>query len=228
MDDSSILDVLEGENGILAVMKPGSVHVCVTTISPRFADELAENHRAHGTHFVAAPVLGRPEAAAAGTLMSFMAGDKDGLDIAMQVCQAFAQTAVPVGQKASVAATLKLCLNYSVISIIELMGEVYACAEKAGVDVDLLEGLYQAMFAHPVLKTYAGKIRDRAYDDGGFRMTGGLKDVRLMREAAESCGARFDIAGIIEAKMAAALEQGMANKDWSAICEISRQQAGLE
>jgi 3-hydroxyisobutyrate dehydrogenase-like beta-hydroxyacid dehydrogenase len=228
MDDRSILDVLEGENGILAAMKPGSVHVCVTTISPRFADELAENHRAHGTHFVAAPVLGRPEAAADGTLMSFMAGDKDGLDTAMPVCQAFTQTAVAVGQKASVAATLKLCLNYSIISIIELMGEVYACAEKAGVDVDLLEGLYQSMFAHPVLKMYAGKIRDRAYDDGGFRMTGGLKDVRLMREAAESCGARFDIAGIIEAKMTAALEQGMANKDWSAICEISRQQAGLE
>ncbi len=59
-------------------------------------------------------------------------------------------------------------------------------------------------------------------------MTGGLKDVRLMRDAAESCGARFDIADIIEAKMTTALEQGMGNRDWSAVCEISRQQAGLE
>lgn len=228
MDDRSILDVLEGENGILAAMKPGSVHVCVTTISPRFADELAEKHRAHGSHFVAAPVMGRPEAAAAGTLMSFMAGDKGGLDTAMQVCPAFTQAAVPLGGTASVAAALKLCLNYSVISLIELMGEVYACAEKAGIDGELLAGLYESMFAHPVLKMYARKIHDRDYEDGGFRMTGGLKDVRLMREAAESCDARFDIAGIVEAKMTAALEQGMANKDWSAICEISRQQAGLE
>lgn len=228
MDDRSILDVLEGENGILAGMKPGSVHVCVTTISPGFADELAEKHRAHGSHFVAAPVMGRPEAAAAGALMSFMAGDKDGLDTAMKVCKAFTQSAVPLGGTASVAAALKLCLNYSVISVIELMGEVYACAEKAGIDGELLAGLYESMFAHPVLKMYARKIRDREYEDGGFHMTGGLKDVRLMREAAESCGARFDIAGIVEAKMTAALEQGMANKDWSAICEISRQQAGLE
>ncbi len=228
MDDKSILDVLEGKDGMLAGMKPGSVHVCVTTISPKCADELAEIHSAHGSRFVAAPVLGRPEAAAAGTLMSFMAGDKGDLDAAMPVLLAFTQSAVPVGETASVAATLKLCLNYSMISIIELMGEVYACAETAGIDGDLLKGLYQSMFAHPVLKMYAARIRDRAYDDGGFRMTGGLKDVRLMREAAESYGARFEIAGIIESKMLAALEQGMETRDWSAICEISRRHAGLE
>ena len=59
-------------------------------------------------------------------------------------------------------------------------------------------------------------------------MTGGLKDVRLILEASESYGARFEIGKIIEAKMLTALGQGMQDKDWSAIYEISRQQAGLE
>ncbi len=227
MDDQSILDSLEGPAGMLKGMKAGSVHVCLTTISPKFADELEAIHRAHGSWFVAAPVLGRPDAAAAGKLMSFTAGDKAGLDLAMPVCRAFTETAVPVGQTASVAAALKLCMNYSIISIIELMSEVYACAEKADVDVDLLKGLYQSMFAHPVLKMYAEKIRNREYGEGGFSMTGGLKDVRLMREAAENYGARFDVTEIIERKMLMALDQGMAEKDWSAISEIARQQAGL-
>ncbi len=228
MDDQSVLDNLHGEHGMLAGMKPGSVHLCVTTISPKFADELASIHKEHGSIFVAGPVLGRPDAAADGDLLSYMAGDAKGIEIALQVCRAYTQKAIPIGQQASAACVLKLCLNYSVISIIELMGEVYACADKSGLDLELVKGVYESIFAHPVLKMYAGKVRARAFDEGGFRMTGGLKDVRLMLETAESFGARFEIGEVIEKKMLTALEQGMTDKDWSAIYEISRQQAGLE
>ncbi|RLA46573.1 MAG: hypothetical protein DRR42_18315 [Gammaproteobacteria bacterium] len=161
--------------------------------------------------------------------MTLLAGDKKGIDIATPVCEAYSKAVIPVGEKPSIASTMKLCLNYTVISIIELMGEVYACAEKAGLSLDMLKHFYQdQLFAHPVLKMYAGKLRDRNFDDGGFRMTGGLKDVTLMLNAAESLGAKFEIGNIIEKKMLAAIDQGMESKDWSAIYEISRQQAGLD
>lgn len=228
MDDKSVLEILQGEDGFLAAMKPGSVHLCVTTISPEIADQLAIIHREQGTLFVAGPVLGRPDAAAAGELVSFLAGDKEGIEIVIPVCQTYTKKAVPIGSRASKASALKLSVNYSVISMIEIMGEAYAYAEKAGIDLDLLKELYLTMFAHPVLKMYAEKIRNRAFDDGGFRMTGGLKDVRLMLAAAENYGTKFEIGKIIEVKMLAALEQGMAEKDWSGIYEISRQQAGLQ
>ena len=229
MDDQSILDMLQGDGGVLAAMKPGSVHLCVTTISPKCADQLAAIHSEHGSRFVAGPVLGRPDAAADGDLMTLLAGDKEAIDLATPVCESYARAVIPVGERPSVASTMKLCLNYSVISIIEMMGEVYACAEKAGLNLDMLKKFYQdQIFAHPVLKMYAGKLRDRTFDDGGFKMTGGLKDVTLMLEAAESFGAKFEIGSIIQKKMQTALDQGMASKDWSAIAEISRQQAGLD
>lgn len=227
MDDQSIMDNLRGDNGILAGMKPGATHVCVTTISPQFADELAEIHREHGTRFVAGPVLGRPDAAAAGELITFLAGDEEGMETAREVCKTYAKSTVPVGQKPSLAATLKLCLNYTAISIIELMSEAYVCAEKAGLNPDLLKEFYQSAFAHPVLKMYAAKVRNRTFDDGGFRMTAGLKDVRLMLNAAQNYGTEFEIGKIIEQKMLKAIELGMEDSDWSAIYEISRQQAGL-
>lgn len=228
MDDKSILDNLQGENGLLAGMKPGSVHVCVTTISPKFADELDAIHREHGSRFVAGPVVGRPDAAASGNLVSYLAGDKEAIEIATPVCQSYTRAVTPIGEKPSAASTLKLCLNYTGISIIELMSEVYACAEKAGLDLDMIKEIFEATYAHPVLKMYAGKVRDRAFDDGGFRMTAGLKDVRLMLDAAESLGTQFEIGKIIEGKMLTALERGMEDKDWSAIYEVSRLQAGLE
>jgi 3-hydroxyisobutyrate dehydrogenase-like beta-hydroxyacid dehydrogenase len=228
MDDQSILDNLEGEEGFLSGMKEGATHLCVTTISPPCADKLAAIHRDHGSHFVAGPVLGRPDAAAAGELRTFLAGDAQGIETATPVCEAYTDAVIPIGDKPSNAASLKLCINYSLISIIEMMGEVYTCADKAGLDLDLLQMLYQSMFEHPVLKMYAGKIRGREFDDGGFRMTGGLKDVRLMLQAAQEFGTQFEIGNIIEAKMLTALEQGMQDMDWSAIYEISRQQAGLK
>jgi 3-hydroxyisobutyrate dehydrogenase-like beta-hydroxyacid dehydrogenase len=84
------------------------------------------------------------------------------------------------------------------------------------------------MFGFPVLQMYANKVKDRDFDDGGFRMTGGLKDISLMLNAAKSLGTSFDIGEIIKNKMEEALQKGMQDKDWSAIYEISRARANLK
>ena len=60
MDDKSIIGTLNGEDGILAGLRPGSSHLCVTTISPDFADELTRIHSEHGSYYVSGPVVGRP------------------------------------------------------------------------------------------------------------------------------------------------------------------------
>jgi 3-hydroxyisobutyrate dehydrogenase-like beta-hydroxyacid dehydrogenase len=228
MDDKSLQDNLQGENGILAGLKPGAIHVCVTTISPKFADELLEIHASHGSRFVVCPVLGRPDAAEDGSLIALMAGDVEAIEIAKPVVDAFTSMADVMGDVPSHASTLKLCLNYTVISCIELMSEVYTVADKAGLDVDKVAGFYQIIFGFPVLQMYANKVKDREFDDGGFKMTGGLKDVTLMLDAAKRLGATFDIGEIIKGKMNEALENGMQDKDWSAIYEISRSRANLK
>ena len=75
MDDQSVLDNLQGDQGILAGLLPGSVHVCLTTISPRCADELEQTHIRHGSFYVSGPVVGPTAAAANGQLLSYVAGD---------------------------------------------------------------------------------------------------------------------------------------------------------
>jgi len=72
MDDRSIFDVLEANDGILAGMKPSAVHICTATISPACAEKLTKIHEAHGTRYVSGPVVGRPDAAAAGKLTSYL------------------------------------------------------------------------------------------------------------------------------------------------------------
>ncbi len=228
MDDASLLDNLHGDNGILAGLKAGATHVCVTTISPKFADELAEIHKKHGTNFVACPVLGRPDAAADGSLIAFMAGDAEGIEVAKPVVESFTNMVDVMGDVPSHASTLKLCLNYCMISIIELMSEVYTAADKAGLGLEKIAGMFHGMFNLPVMQMYAAKVKDRKFDDGGFKMTGGLKDVNLMLDVAKNLGTTFDIGEVIKGKMEEALEKGMHDKDWSAIYEISRERANMK
>src|SRR5271166_4201413 len=89
MDDRSVVETLAGEGGFLVAMKPGAVHLCVATISPACAEELARLHRDHGTRYVSGPVIGRPDAAAAGQLATYLGGDADAVASVKPICASY-------------------------------------------------------------------------------------------------------------------------------------------
>jgi 3-hydroxyisobutyrate dehydrogenase-like beta-hydroxyacid dehydrogenase len=226
MDDKSVLDSLKG--GILAGMKPGAIHIGLTTNSPECADEVAKLHKNVGTIYIAGPVVGRPNAAVAGELLSLLGGDKASVGKVDRLCRAYSKKVIFVGERHGAANTLKLCVNYTIISIIEIFSEVYAFADKADANLDVLKDFLEEAMGHPALKMYAGKLRARDFaGKGGFAMSGGLKDVTLMLRASSQIGVSFDIGQIIEKKMEAAIEAGMGEQDWSSIYEITRKNSGL-
>jgi 3-hydroxyisobutyrate dehydrogenase-like beta-hydroxyacid dehydrogenase len=228
MDDESILHATEGEGGMISALKPGAIHACTTTISPDCANRLADIHKTHGSYYVSACVVGRPDAAEAGTLLTLLAGDKEIIEQTAEVCEAFSENIMKLPGKPSQANIMKLSINYTAISIIELMSEVYTFCEKAGLDLKYMSNFYTNILNHPALKMYASKLVDRSFDDGGFAMSGGRKDVGLMLAASESEGVDFAIARIIRDKMDDAIDSGMETMDWSAIHEITRERAGME
>lgn len=226
MDDASVLDMAQGS--LLAAMKPGAIHLCTTTISPGCADALADLHAKAGTRYVAGPVIGRPDAAAAGQLATYLAGPHDAIEFVKPVCESYARMVVEISDRPSVANCMKLIVNYAGASIIEILGETYAFAEKCGVETAYLQQFFQMAFAHPAMKMYAEKARKRDYkEDVGFAMSAGLKDMRLMLAAADEAGVAFEIGRIIERKMLKALSGDLAGADWSATCEVTRRESGL-
>ncbi len=230
MDDASIEQLLVGDADVLNAMQPEAIHLCITTISPRFASVLNDLHKQHGTQYVSGPVVGRPDAAADGSLMTLLAGGEETIARIKPVCKTYCKEIVVVSEEPQAANVLKLGMNYMAISAIEAMSEVYALVEANGVDTELLAGFLAAKFyAHPALKMYAKKIQSRDFHGkGGFAMSGGLKDVQLMIEAARDKGVDLDFANAIEDKMKEAINKGMASKDWSAIYEITRDRAGMK
>jgi 3-hydroxyisobutyrate dehydrogenase-like beta-hydroxyacid dehydrogenase len=228
MGDASVLGVLEGDEGILAGLRPGKIHVGTSTISPACATEVAGLHAAHGSTYVAAPVLGRPDVAEAGELRTFVSGDADAIARCTALFEAYTQMILNVGTEPHIASTVKICVNYMAMSVIELMGQVYTFGEKSGVEPSHLALIMKTMFPQPQLQEYAERIQGRHFHPAGFAVSGGLKDVDLFLKAAGDVQAALPYASVVRDKLLTAVSRGMEEHDWSAIYEISRLQAGLE
>lgn len=230
LDDKSIEALFYPGSPILTSLRPNAIHLCVTTVSPECADRLYTLHQEHGSRYVSAPVLGRPNVAKAGKLIQFLAGDESAIAEVQPVCQLFCdQIKVLHGVPASVANSQKLCLNFFGIATIEVMAECFTLGEKLGVPRENLAFFLDKALPAPALNVYVEKLFKLDTQSGtGFTMIGGRKDVGLMLQAAAKAHCPLDIAEVIANKMDSALAQNMHDLDWSAIQEMTRQRAGLE
>ncbi len=227
VDDRSVAAVVKGDDGILAGMRKDAVHVGATTVSPRFSDELAAWHAAGGSRYVAGPVVGRRDLAAKRTLTTLAAGDPADIEYCRPVLESFGPIRV-VGERHGAANTVKLMVNFITVSWLELMSEMYAFGEKNDLDAQLVHDILVWIFDRPGLRNYAAAMLGRNFDDAGFELSTGFKDVQLMLEAATDVKAPLPYAELIRSKMLTLLAYGLEKKDWAVIAEVARHDAGLD
>ena len=79
-DDGAVESVVFGDNGVIGSLRKGAIHVSTSTISVALSERLTAVHAKAGQRFVAAPVFGRPDVAAAGRLFIMAAGAKDAVN----------------------------------------------------------------------------------------------------------------------------------------------------
>jgi len=224
MGDESVMATLLGDEGILAGIRPGAIHIGTSTISPSASIRIANLHQEQGNHYLAAPVAGRPDAAAAGKLFTFAAGEPEIVERARPVIESYAQKIIVVGRDPAAAASMKLAGNFFGASLLEVIGQAFAFAEKRGV-LDPLANLLKGFL--PAMEEYIDRIAARNYEDPGFTLDAGLKDVRLMLEAAGEVHVPLPFASIIRDKCLAAQARGLNNRDWCVFTEIARLNAGM-
>jgi len=227
VDDRSVADVVNGSHGILAGMGPNAVHVGATTVSPRFADELAGQHLAHASRYVAGPVVGRRDLAAAHRLTTLAAGDPQDIEYVRPVLESYGPIRI-IGERQGMANTVKLLVNFITVSWLELMSEMYVFGEKNELEPQLVHDILVWVFDRPGLRNYAAVMRDRNWDDVGFELSTGFKDVQLMLDAAADSGAPLPYADLIHSRMLKLLAKGLEKKDWAVLAEVARAEAGLD
>lgn len=227
-DDAALEALVFGEGGILASLPRGSAHVSLSTISVALSDRLAAAHAKEGQGYLAAPVFGRPEAAEAGRLAVVAAGE----DALVQKCRPLFDAMGPklffVGNRPSQANVVKLSGNFLIATVLESLAEVLAFARKSGVDAGaLMEFLTSSLFNAPVYKTYGQLIAEGRHEPAGFLLPLGLKDVRLVLQAAEAVSVPMPIASVLRDRFLTALARGNQDKDWSVIGRVAAEDAGL-
>ncbi|MDR4305866.1 NAD(P)-dependent oxidoreductase [Chelatococcus sambhunathii] len=224
--DEVIEDVLVG-SGALNRARPGLVHANLSTVSVAFAERMERLHTEKGLGYVSAPVLGRPNVAAAGQLNVLASGAPDAVRKATPVLETFAKKVWPLGDKAASASVVKIACNFALASMIETLGEAGALAEAHGVGrAALYEVMTGSLFAAPAYQTYADIIAQKAFEPAGFKLPLGLKDVRLALAAGESKDTPLPIASLLRDGFLEAIAAGDADKDWSALAAGAFRRAG--
>lgn len=227
-DDQAVESSVLHSGAVIDNLAKGATHISMSTISVALSRKLAREHAKRGQLYLAAPVFGRPEAAAGGKLFIAAAGDKAVTEHCRPVLEAMGQKVFVIGDKPEMATVVKISGNFLIASVIESLGEAVALARKYDIDPHAyVDFLTSTLFNAPVYKTYGGIIADEKYTPPGFKLRLGLKDVRLALSAGESVDAPLPIASLIRDHMLTALSRGMEEMDWSSTAKLAAENAGL-
>ncbi|MEA3139014.1 MAG: hypothetical protein QOK23_1183 [Gammaproteobacteria bacterium] len=226
-DDRAVADVTLRDGGILQSLPPGAVHISMSTISVELSKRLARMHAEDGKRYIAAPVFGRPEMAAAAKLFIVAAGDPAAVAACMPLLDAMGQKTLSMGTDPAAANLVKLSGNFLIASAIEALGEAIALVGKSGIDKSqFAELLASTIFPAPSYATYGALIAKNQFQPARFAAPLGFKDIRLMLAAAQDLQVPMPLGSLLHDRFQRLLNQGGKDLDWSAIGGLAAYDAG--
>ena len=217
------------DSGLLDAMGPGTLHVNHATISVALAQQLAAEHARRGLAYVAAPVFGRPDMAAAARLNILAAGAPAAIDRVRPLLEAMGSRVWPLGEAPERANVAKIAGNFMLATAIESMAEATALTRAHGVSAaDFLEVMTSTLFAAPAYQGYGKLIAEQRFKPAGFPLPLGLKDVELALTAGGAARVPLPFAGVLRDSLLEALAAGDAELDWSALALVAARRAHLD
>jgi 3-hydroxyisobutyrate dehydrogenase-like beta-hydroxyacid dehydrogenase len=231
-NDDAVRDVVFGRQdlgiaGLGLGLRPGAIHLSMSTISTATATQLAKQHACWGQCYVAAPVFGNPDAAKARQLYIVAAGIPPAIERCRPLTDCLGQQTFVIGRDAAVANLIKLLGNMMTATTLEMLGEATALFLKRGLDPKpFIEILTNTMFGGRVHRIYGDKIVRQSYAPG-FVMPLALKDVRLALAEADNAGVPMPSVQVVRDRLTTGIARGYAGLDWTALGLVAAQEAGL-
>jgi len=224
-DDAALEELTAG---LLRALPTGAVHVSCSTVGPGTTRRLAAAHAAHGSVLVAAPVFGKPDAAAAGRLWVGAAGPAAARQAVRPLLEALGQGVHEFGDDPGHASVAKLCGNFLLGAVIESLAEALTLAEKAGLDrVGFFEMLTSTIFDTPVYKSYGRLIATQHYQPVGAPPAIIRKDLNLLVQEAYAQAVPMPLANLIRDRLTATVALGEPDVDWASFAKRVSEDAGL-
>lgn len=228
-NDQALEEVVFGSNGLGNMLGTGGIHLSMSTVAPETSRKLATFHQQKGSYYIASPVFGRPEAAAAQKLFILSSGSREAKERVKPVQEAVGQRVFDLGEEPGNANVIKLGGNFMIMAAMEAMAESFNLAEKNGIDRELAAEVYSStLFNCPVYHGYGQMIAKKLFEPAGFQLALGLKDCNLVLDEAKAAKAPMPLANLVHNRLLASSAKGRDHQDWSALTRISLEDAGLE
>ena len=228
-DDRALEELCLAGGSFVERLGSGGIHISISTIAPATAERLAEHHAKYGVTYVASPVFGRPEAAAAAKLWVCLSGARAAKERAKPIHAAISQGVFDFGEGITSANVVKLCGNFLIASAIESLAESLTLAEKNAVDKKAVADMFgKSILACPIYQGYGKQIAEERFEPAGFRLALGLKDITLALQAATAKSMPMPVGSLLRDRWLASVAKGREDFDWTAVALSVAEDAGLK
>jgi 3-hydroxyisobutyrate dehydrogenase-like beta-hydroxyacid dehydrogenase len=228
-DDAALREVALGAGGVRESLAAGEIHLAMGTHAVAEIQKLAIAHADAKQILVAAPVLGRPDLAAAGQVSIVAAGPSQAVRKCDALFQVMGRRTFNAGEKPEHASITKLANNFMLGCAIGAMSEGFSLVRKYGVVPQVFyEVMTEGLFAAPAYKVYGKIMVDEAYDKVGFTTLLGLKDFSLIMAAAEAARVPLPSGNAFRDRLLSAIAHDNGSKDWAVVCREQARASGIE
>jgi len=225
-DTPDVEAVLFGPDGVAAGLRPGSLVIDCSTISPEATRDFGRRLAGHGIAMVDAPVSGGSEGARLGTLSMFVGGSELDVSRATPLLEAMGKTIThlgPLGNGQAGKAVNQVMISGAYLGVAEGL----ILGMKAGLDpVRLVTALSGGGAQSWTLTNRSGRMIDDEYPLG-FRVALHRKDLAIALGLAEQNGTMLPLAMLVAAMEDRLLAQGHGDEDLSALARVIRELSGL-
>jgi 3-hydroxyisobutyrate dehydrogenase-like beta-hydroxyacid dehydrogenase len=217
-DDAALEGVAAGPEGLMKALGPG-LHISMSTVSPDLNRRLAAEQAALGGTLVAAPVFGRPDAAAAAKLNIPYSGPASARAKAAPLLGILGQRIRDFGEDPGAANVVKLCGNFLIFSATQALAEALSVAQANGLDRSVVMDFYASTnFACPVYQAYGGRLAAEDYSEGGFKLGLAAKDLRLFGGQRGADGLK--LRALLDQVLGAASAKGWDSQDVTVLARL--------
>jgi len=227
-DSPDVEQVLEGADGILSSVQPGTILIDSSSISPAVARRLADAARAREAVMLDAPVSGGEIGAIGGTLSIMVGGDAAAFATVRPILEAMGtpERIIRIGDSGA-GQICKVCNQMVIGGTLAAVSEAFALARKAGVDAaKVRQALLGGFAASRVLEVHGERILNGNYTPG-FRAQLYAKDYRVAAETLSAHGIPAPITAAVHQLVTALIASGRGTDDYSALAKVVFELAGL-
>jgi 3-hydroxyisobutyrate dehydrogenase len=226
-DTPDVEAVVEGPEGILAGLRPGTLVIDHSTISPAATVRLAGLVEAAGGSWMDGPVSGGSEGAAKGTLSIMLGGSAEDLERSRPYLEAFGTTITHVG-KVGDGQRVKI-VNQILCVVTQLaVSEALLFADSAGLDLDAtLQAVTGGAAGSWMLANRGPQMAVRDWRPG-FTIDLQQKDLRLALEAADSVGSPIPGTALVFQLYRALQHEGLGAEGNHALVKALEKMSGVK